>query len=448
MDIIKVHQLAMNYSFNAKQARERGKEDEAIDAYVKAAQLESELADYYMDKPDLEPTRSTIIRSAAFLNLKAGNIAASEKYIFWGLVNATDSAIKNQLYEALELCMAFRNLEPEAISGNVDYLYKLRQKSILYVIEPKSRQYSSAVTLEMISDFSANYTKSLKAYSKAKFRRTLVNKRRAIDQIEDQANEFQKLINPVLTSAGFGSFKFSVATDILSRVGESKEMTSLKSNIVLAYHDEIFSRSFTKTEIENFRSHYSKEELDEIFRPIFNMRASKTEYRIEYYDRETLTKNVILGIGGRERKELLPIKQINSKDIGFLEHVIAHTRETDMGAARKIILKQELTSYAFYYPTNYLDSKLFQPIPLNKEITINVSFNNQIGFLLSLDELPIETVSSIFSEGLTAFYDLMVKFIKELVSKKEKNDQEEQYFKFMEKLIPNIKSLSNNEELD
>ena len=84
MNPLAEHEQAMNYSFLAKQARERGDEDLAIDNYLRAAEIESEVADYFFDKPDLEPTRSTIIRSAAFLFLKAG-ILRGLRNIFFGV---------------------------------------------------------------------------------------------------------------------------------------------------------------------------------------------------------------------------------------------------------------------------------------------------------------------------------------------------------------------------
>jgi hypothetical protein len=440
MELIDKHEKAMHFSFLAKEARLKGEEDEAIENYLKAATLESEVAEYYFDKPQLEPTRSILIRSAAFLNLKAGAVEKSEKYIFWGLANTQDKIVRDQLYEALELCIAYRKLDPQEVSGNVDYIYTLRQKSILYTIEPKDRQYSSATTLEMISDFSANYTKSIKAFSKSKYKRSTLKKSNFSEDEDYLANEFQKLINPVLTSAGFGSFKFAVATDILGRPGETSEITKLKSNLLISYHDEIFSKDFSEADINYFRSEYSKEELEEIFRPVFNMRTSNAEYRIEYFDRESLTSKQIRRIGGKEKKALLPIRKINEEDIGMLENIIAHTRETDKGFARKVILKQDLTSYTFDFPTRYIDSKNETPIILADEIRINVSFNNQIGFNYSLDELPIQVNSNLFNDGLSKFYDQFAKFFRELAAKEMRIDREIQHWNYLLKIISNPSS--------
>ncbi len=81
-----IHQEAMDFSFKAKQALEEGSYPAAFELFKKAAELESQVAEFYFDKPDLEPTRSVIIRSAAFLNLKAGLIENAQRFIFFGFL--------------------------------------------------------------------------------------------------------------------------------------------------------------------------------------------------------------------------------------------------------------------------------------------------------------------------------------------------------------------------
>ena len=53
-----LHQEAMQYSFLAKESFEKGDYSEAYEYYAKAAKIESNLAQFYFDKPELEPTRS------------------------------------------------------------------------------------------------------------------------------------------------------------------------------------------------------------------------------------------------------------------------------------------------------------------------------------------------------------------------------------------------------
>jgi len=105
-----LHQEAMNYSFQAKEALARGDDSEAFEFYARAAEMETDVATFYYDKPDLEPTRSTIVRSAAFLNLKAGKVMEAQQIIFWGLLNLTNEEVKDQLNDALSLTIMLKNV--------------------------------------------------------------------------------------------------------------------------------------------------------------------------------------------------------------------------------------------------------------------------------------------------------------------------------------------------
>lgn len=150
----RIHQEAMDNSFKAKQALEQGNYTLAFDLFNKAAELESQVAQFYFDKPELEPTRSVIIRSAAYLNIKAGQIEQAKKFIFFGLLNFTDKLIIEQLNNALELAVSLGKLNPDAASREFNYLNLLRQRSIHYVIEPANLSFGHSVSLESIKDFS------------------------------------------------------------------------------------------------------------------------------------------------------------------------------------------------------------------------------------------------------------------------------------------------------
>ena len=121
-----IHQQAMDYSFKARQAFQEGMEAEAFEYYVKAAELESSVAEFYFDKPELEPTRSIMIRSAVFLNLKAGEIENAKRFIFFGLLNLKDDGIRSQLNDALELAVSLGKMDPEMSSKEFNYLNLLR----------------------------------------------------------------------------------------------------------------------------------------------------------------------------------------------------------------------------------------------------------------------------------------------------------------------------------
>ena len=203
-----IHQEAMDYSFKARQALEQGYYTNAFDLYAKAAELESQVAEFYFDKPELEPTRSVIIRSAAFLNIKAGMVENAKRFIFFGLLHAKDEQIISQLNNALELAVSLGQMSNDAASREFNYLNLLRQRSVYYVIEPANLAFGHSVTLEAIRDFTVDYLKSLKAFASSIFRQVL----KLGEDFEDSfKNEIDKQINPLVTSSAYGSFKFSIA---------------------------------------------------------------------------------------------------------------------------------------------------------------------------------------------------------------------------------------------
>lgn len=444
MNLLKKHDKAMHLSFLAKQARESGSEDLCLEYYSQAAQLETEVAEYYLEKPSLEPTRSIIVRSAAFLNLKAGDIDKAERFIFWAIVNSENKAVKDQLYTALELCLAYRNLTNDKISYNVDYIYKLRQKSVFYSIVPKSHELSTAVPLEMISDFSNNYVKSFKAYSGKEFRSVLLtgNHSAISKDFDDEISKLQEMTNPVVTAAGFGSFKFSIASDFLPRLGETETISRLKSNILIKYHDEIFSKDLSDESISLFKEKFSNDEIEEIFRPIFNIKSARSDYNVFYYDRESITKKIIAATKNIQKQKLLPKRELSPVDIGQLENIISHTRFTQNGFfSRKTILKQELKSYSFDQRTNYIDVKGFAPIILKQEIVINVDFSSEIGFTFSFEDFSIETTSIIYNEGLHEFYHQFLAYVKYISHLEERDDIQTRDWLLIKKLIENPQNL-------
>lgn len=438
LNIQKLHEEAMDYSFRAKQDRDLGLEDSALKLYEKASEIESEVAEFYLDKPEWEPTRSILIRSAAFLNLKAGKIENAEKFIFAGLSNQLDKAIKEQLYQALELCLAYRNAFNDQISRDVDYIFKLRQKSLMYSIEPKKPIYAHAATLEMVTEFSINYIKSLKAYSKSQYKRIIVDELRTATDIEHESEEFQDQINPIITSAGFGSFKFAIATDWLPRLGEKSASSTLKSNIIIRYHNEIFSKPLSSENIAELKDEYSDEEINSIFRPLLNITSKKSDFKVSYYDRNSLKKTYVPGTGSKLKKDLLPVRNLSIADIGKLENTISHKRTNDQGGfSTSVLLKQELKSYSFDYPTKLIDVPNQASLILTNEVIVNVGFSSEIGFVFSLEELPIEISSTVFNTGLAYFYDAFINLIKALNSKIERSLDEEAQWVYIKGILTN-----------
>lgn len=434
-----IHQEAMDFSFKAKQALEEHKYGSAFELYKQAADLESMVAEYYFDKPELEPTRSVVIRSAAFMNIKAGLCENALKFIFFGLLNSKDELIKSQLNNALELAVSLRNLAPEVARGEFNYLNLLRQRSVNYIIEPPNLFFGHSVSLEMIRDFAEKYLKSLKAYAISKFKKVFEIKGDIKDSV---ANEFERLINPLITNCSYGSFQFSIANDTLHTEGEDDKLIELKSNVVVNYHNEIFINPLSDDEIEQIKSSYSEVEINDIFRPLTKIKSHNAPYKISYFDTENLDKIYISRIVNKQRKKLLTVRQISQEDIGELESLIIHTRSSQTGkVTKKTILKEHLRAYEFDIKTNQIIPKDSSPLILNEEILINISFNSERGFVFSFDDIPIEYTDIEYERGLTGFYTLFYNKIHNLAISEEKNDQEAQEWELIKKLIGNTDAL-------
>lgn len=435
------HQQAMEYSFKAKQALNESDYDTAFALFKEAATLESEVAEFYFDKPDLEPTRSTIIRSAAFLNLKAGDVENAQRFIYFGLLHLKDEVIKDQLNNALELAVGLKNMKPQAASSEYNYLGLLRQRSVHYILEPVTQSFGNSVSLEMIKDFSDGYLKSLRSYALSMYKRLLDIK----DDIDEAiSKEFERLINPLVTSSAHGSFKFSIANDFLVRIGEKKDVVQLKANIIDKYHKEIFTNPLGDEDIEKIKKTYSEEEVNDIFRPLTRIKANKTPYKVGYYDSDNFNKVFVDRIVNKQRKKLLTTKQLSQDDIGELESSIVHKRSSQSGkVTKKTIIRERLKSYEFDIPTKIIEPKDQRPILLVEEILLSVSFDSETGFTISFDDLQVENTDVEYQKTLTGFYNLMFDKIFRMKDKGDMNVQEMKDWDIIKNLIGNTEALNN-----
>jgi hypothetical protein len=431
----------MDYSFRAREALEQGFNAKAFDLYIKAAELESSVAEFYFDKPDLEPTRSIIIRSAAFLNIKAGLIDNAKKFIFFGLLNIKDEQIIAQLNNALELAVALGNLPSDAVNREFKYLNLLRQRSVHYSIERAYSGFGGSVSLEIIKDFSDDYLKSLKAYAVSKFKKILQFK----DEIEESLiKEIEKLINPLVTGSAYGSFKFSIANDFFSREGENEDVLELKANIVAKYHNEIFINPLTDEDINVIKNNFSEEEVNNIFRPLTKIKSANAPYKIGYYDSENFDKKFVDKIINKQRKKLLTVKPITEEDIGELESLITHKRSTTSGKVHTTtIFKQQMKSAELNFKTNQIEPSNFSSLILNEEIIIDIHFDSMTGFTFSYPDFRVEATEIEYYKALKSFYNSFYIKLKYLANNEPKTVDEQRDWDVGNKLIGNPAILKN-----
>lgn len=435
-----IHKEAMDYSFKAKQALDEGDFSASIKLYKKAATLESQVAEFYFDKPDLEPTRSIIIRSAAYLNLKAGEIEDAQKFIFFGLLNIKDKEIKQQLNDALEISISLKNMNPTLLQAEYNYLSVLRQKSIHYTLEPATPEFGHSVTLGMIKDFTDNYLKSLKAYTLSKLKQ-IVNFK---DNIESELNkEVDKIINPLVTNSSYGSFRFSIANDFLSRESEDKNVLTLKKTIIDRFHNEIFTSSLDELEIEKIKDEYTEDEINDIFRPLTKIKSKNSDFKIGYYDTESFTKKYAPKIINNQKKKLLTTKSITPEDIGELVNTITHKRISEKGkVSRKTISSEEFKRYEMDFRLKEITPKDFSSIILNEEILVNMNFDSNIGFTFSFDDFKVSYTSIEYENAFIGFNKVFYDKIISLLKQTDLTPEEVDDLNFIRDLVGNLDALT------
>jgi len=433
-----LHQEAMDFSFQAKQASIEGNYSLAYDLYSKAAKLESQAAKFYFEKPDLEPTRSILIRSAAFLNLKAGLVTEAQEFIFFGLLNSQDDLIKSQLNEALEAAVSLRDYNSETASREYNYLSILRQKSVHYVLEPTIGSFGGSVSLDMFKDFSSNFLKSLRSYAAACI--TRLDKEVAFT--EEAIKEFVKQVNPLITNSAYGSFKFSIANDYLGRLGENPEIVKLKSDIIQNYHDNIFTNPLHDEDINALKENYTEKEINEIFRPLTLIKSRNSKYKVGYYSSENYNKTYAPRIENKQKKKLLFLKRLNQEEIGQLESSIIHKRPIGSGKfSKKTIISEELKKMEFDHFIKEIIPAGSSSILLNEELLLNIAFDSNEGFHFYFSDLDIEVEATEFDKGLQKLNDKIFSRIKYLVDQPDKNDLEMSEYDYVRRIINNPDSL-------
>ena len=436
-----IHQDAMDYSFKAKQALEQDNHKEAFDLFNKAADLESQVADFYFDKPELEPTRSVIIRSAAYLNIKAGQIEQAKKYIYFGLLHSTDTLIREQLNNALELAVSLKGMSAEEASNENYYLTVLRQRSQNYILEPAQPTFGHSVSLEMIKDFADSYLKSLKAYAISKFKRAL-----KIEEEFEQSflNEIEKLINPLVTSSAYGSFKFSVANDFLPRIGDKKELVEIKANVVAKYHSEIFINPLTDEDIEIIKKNFTEEEVNDIFRPLIKIKSNNTPYKVGYYDIEDFNKKFVSKIVNKQKQKLITIKQISHDDIGELESYLVHKRSGKGGrTSKQLIFKEQMKTAEYEVKVSEVIPKEANPILLAEEIIVSMNFDSNKGFTFSFADLNIQNTDTVYRKALEGFHNSFYYRLKALANTNDEDLSNQKDKEVANRIINNLKALSD-----
>ena len=97
-----LHQKAMDEANVAMIAEKKGQQDQALKHYKLAFQYEKEAAMTMAYDFTIEPSRSVLFRSAAFLAIKAKLYQDAERMAAFGLIGNPPAEIAMELREALQ----------------------------------------------------------------------------------------------------------------------------------------------------------------------------------------------------------------------------------------------------------------------------------------------------------------------------------------------------------
>ncbi len=101
----RLHDQAMEIAHKAVDAKRMGNEEEALQYFSQAFDLERETAMYFVNKLEIEPCRSVFFRSAAWLAFHAEQYREAERMAAFGLSGNPPEMIEDELREVLELIL-------------------------------------------------------------------------------------------------------------------------------------------------------------------------------------------------------------------------------------------------------------------------------------------------------------------------------------------------------
>ncbi|MDP2235027.1 MAG: hypothetical protein Q8J88_01215 [Bacteroidales bacterium] len=302
-----IHNKAMEFSFKAREALDEGDTERAKKYYLEASILETELADFYKDKPDLEPTRSAIFRSAVFLNLKAGRVLEAQNLIYFGLLYLDNPNIQRELKEALEFSWILSKTESKSTLDSVENLDKKEVELIHYYIENKSSQ-TNAIDVEFLGSFLGNFLQSFRAYAIQKIRNDNMNDSALIWFSDDR---IKSLINPKVEYNKYSSTYISISFEKNLTIN-NKIMNSC-TNLLSEFHKEVMFNPLSENHLDDFLKRYPVDSMIDIILPVVKIKNEND--------------NFIIGVFNEESKEKMPLEDIDFVSKVVINHCINHIEQ-------------------------------------------------------------------------------------------------------------------------
>ena len=446
MSIMLEHQKAMTLSMQAKVFMAQGELNKAQEFYDAASDVENKVADYYLNKIELEPTRSLLLRSAVYLNLKANKFDQAEFYIYAALQHATDADVRMQLKEALRYCLDNQQEELSLTENGFEYLDHLKKTQVSYVIEPVDHRFSTFVTVNQALSFLQNIKSSFSSFTQILFANTFKDDDKYAAEIEKHSKFFAESAQPILAEAGIGSFKVSLATDSLNRMDEDKKIVMLKKDLLPTFHTKFMAADLHQGYIEDLKKEYDSENLDSIFRPILRIRDKNSQIKVSYIDRKSFKRRLISKTDNSHKNMLLTKTNVTADEIGVLSQVIKHTKAFGNKTRGKTILSRTFKNFSFDEAIDHVFSDKSGDIILTQSINITVEFDSTVGFSAEFGELAIRVEDTDHDSVIKKFNNAFINLVYVLREKaKDENynltDSEKGQWKLIKNLIADVNSL-------
>lgn len=219
-------------------------------------------------------------------------------------------------------------------------------------------------------------------------------------------------------------------------------MAKLKADILIDYHERIFTNPLDDIEIELLKKEYKEEEINQIFKPITKIKSANSPYKVAYFDNESYRKKYIPSIAKSQRKKLLPLTPPSPEDIGILESFVVHARKLNDGKKkRSVIQKEQLKTYELEFKTNQIEPKETRALILNDEIIVDVDFDATKGFSFSYEELSIDHTDTDYTQGLQTFYTKFYNRLIMIIQQHSKDSQSNTEWQTTIRLLNNPESL-------
>lgn len=442
-----LHIEAMNLLSEAELALKIGDGNQYQSLCEKALEKEHQAAQYYIGSPELEPTRSVVLKSAASIAYRLGQYEIAERYLDLALAGNLPSAIKEEIMAMIGKIRKASYFADEELSTDViftnGYLDLLRSNAINFKIEPKERhKYAHAVVLDQIIDFLKNIQSAYQRYSDVLFSKNFSEI--LGDRLQTLATQFRKENKFLTVGLEWKSFGISVAVD--NKIMHHRDFSGdyyyrFKDGLFKKFTQEIVYGDFNNNQyLAELSNTYTEEERLHIFSPLVESLKPTSQYTVSIVD--STFDNVIRQMPKLEKKALSVLKP-RSNNTEILEPPIELIKRiqvaTGSGKTLEEIQVEKLKYAEFDVPLSDFH-KGNKVLYFKENYEVQIIWEDQ-SFKISDDFLGVYTSSKSFKECIELYKEKVYDDFVMLISLGDRSQFEDELLeKFKSVCTPAISS--------